>query len=91
MLASLREVRGVASGWGPSPPADPPTDSAVTSLPPRYEAFHGLLTKEVMGYPVTMLKELSSYSSRLSRHFCVREIFEQVRKGIQNSQLLTKK
>ncbi|CAM9821291.1 unnamed protein product [Rangifer tarandus platyrhynchus] len=47
----------------------------------RYEAFHGLLTKEVMGYPVTMLKELSSYSSRLSRHFCVREIFEQNLEG----------
>uniref|UniRef100_A0AC11D8Z6 Coiled-coil domain containing 180 n=1 Tax=Ovis aries TaxID=9940 RepID=A0AC11D8Z6_SHEEP len=47
----------------------------------RYEAFHGLLTKEVMEYPVIILKELNSYSSHLSRHFCVREIFEQNLEG----------
>lgn len=61
----------------------PPTDSTFISLPSRYEAFHGLLTKEVMEYPVIILKELNSYSSHLSRHFCVREIFEQVWKGIK--------
>ncbi|KAB1280424.1 Coiled-coil domain-containing protein 180 [Camelus dromedarius] len=43
----------------------------------RYESFHGLLMKEVMEYPAVILKELNSYSSALSRHFCVREIFEQ--------------
>ncbi|KAM9206500.1 coiled-coil domain-containing protein 180 [Dugong dugon] len=43
----------------------------------RYESFHCVLTKEVMEYPVMILKELNSYSSTLSRHFFVREIFEQ--------------
>ncbi|KAM9642245.1 coiled-coil domain-containing protein 180 [Trichechus inunguis] len=43
----------------------------------RYESFHCILTKEVMEYPVMILKELNSYSSTLSRHFFVREIFEQ--------------
>ncbi|KAF6327036.1 coiled-coil domain containing 180 [Rhinolophus ferrumequinum] len=43
----------------------------------RYECFHVLLTKEVMEYPVIILKELNSYSLNLSRHFYVREIFEQ--------------
>uniref|UniRef100_A0A8C3X0U9 Coiled-coil domain containing 180 n=1 Tax=Catagonus wagneri TaxID=51154 RepID=A0A8C3X0U9_9CETA len=57
----------------------------------RYESFHGLLTKEVMEYPVIILKELNSYSSTLSRYFCVREVFEQVWKGIQKNQPLTKK
>ncbi|XP_054943061.1 coiled-coil domain-containing protein 180 isoform X1 [Physeter macrocephalus] len=47
----------------------------------RYESFHGLLTKEVMEYPAIILKELNSYSSTLSRHFCVREIFEQNLEG----------
>ena len=76
---SPASVRSAAGSWpGPLAPADPPSDTAVTSLPPRYEASHGLLTEEVLGYPATMLEELSSYSSRLSRHFCVREIFEQV-------------
>lgn len=72
----------MAFGWGPSHPAAPPIDSTFISLPSRYEAFHGLLTKEVMEYPVIILKELNSYSSHLSQHFCVREIFEQVWKGI---------
>ncbi|XP_073083402.1 coiled-coil domain-containing protein 180 isoform X2 [Manis javanica] len=43
----------------------------------RYECFHNLLMKEVMEYPVIILKELNSYSSTLSQHFFVREIFEQ--------------
>ncbi|XP_070107225.1 coiled-coil domain-containing protein 180 isoform X2 [Equus caballus] len=43
----------------------------------RYECFHVLLTKEVMEYAVIILKELNSYSSTLSQHFYVREIFEQ--------------
>uniref|UniRef100_A0A8D1M9A2 Coiled-coil domain containing 180 n=1 Tax=Sus scrofa TaxID=9823 RepID=A0A8D1M9A2_PIG len=51
----------------------------------RYESFHGLLTKEVMEYPVIILKELNSYSSTLSRYFCVREVFEQVWKGTQKN------
>uniref|UniRef100_A0A8D1ILE9 Coiled-coil domain containing 180 n=1 Tax=Sus scrofa TaxID=9823 RepID=A0A8D1ILE9_PIG len=51
----------------------------------RYESFHGLLTKEVMEYPVIILKELNSYSSTLSRYFCVREVFEQVWKGTQKT------
>ncbi|XP_022281335.1 coiled-coil domain-containing protein 180 isoform X2 [Canis lupus familiaris] len=47
----------------------------------RYECFHKLLIKEVMEYPVTILKELNSYSSTLSQHFYVREIFEQTLEG----------
>nr|XP_044634068.1 LOW QUALITY PROTEIN: coiled-coil domain-containing protein 180 [Equus asinus] len=43
----------------------------------RYECFHVLLTKEVMECAVIILKELNSYSSTLSQHFYVREIFEQ--------------
>ncbi|XP_054440931.1 LOW QUALITY PROTEIN: coiled-coil domain-containing protein 180 [Pteronotus mesoamericanus] len=43
----------------------------------RYEYFHALLTQEVMEYSAIILKELNSYSSNLSRHFHVREIFEQ--------------
>ncbi|XP_037653212.1 coiled-coil domain-containing protein 180 isoform X3 [Choloepus didactylus] len=43
----------------------------------RYECFHFLLKKEVMEYPGIILKELNSYSSTLSQHFFVREIFEQ--------------
>uniref|UniRef100_G1LEA4 Coiled-coil domain containing 180 n=1 Tax=Ailuropoda melanoleuca TaxID=9646 RepID=G1LEA4_AILME len=43
----------------------------------RYECFHKLLTKEVMEYPVIILQELNSYSSTLSSHFYIREIFEQ--------------
>uniref|UniRef100_F6PSJ0 DUF4455 domain-containing protein n=1 Tax=Equus caballus TaxID=9796 RepID=F6PSJ0_HORSE len=42
----------------------------------RYECFHVLLTKEVMEDAVIILKELNSYSSTLSQHFYVREIFE---------------
>ena len=71
------------SWLGSLTPSWPPLDSGFTSLPPRYESFHGLLTKEVMEYPAIILKELNSYSSTLSRHFCVREIFEQVWKEIQ--------
>ncbi|XP_029058159.1 coiled-coil domain-containing protein 180 isoform X5 [Monodon monoceros] len=47
----------------------------------RCESSHGLLTKEVMEYPAILLKELNSYSSTLSQHFCVREIFEQNLEG----------
>ncbi|XP_016001752.2 coiled-coil domain-containing protein 180 isoform X2 [Rousettus aegyptiacus] len=43
----------------------------------RYEYFNVLLTKEVMEYPIIIMKELSSYSFNLSQHFYVREIFEQ--------------
>ncbi|XP_036891766.1 coiled-coil domain-containing protein 180 isoform X2 [Sturnira hondurensis] len=42
-----------------------------------YEYFHALLTQEVMEYSAIILKELNSYSSSLSRHFYVREVFEQ--------------
>nr|XP_019584733.1 PREDICTED: coiled-coil domain-containing protein 180 isoform X2 [Rhinolophus sinicus] len=49
----------------------------LKSMKHRYECFHVLLTKEVMEYPVIILKELNSYSFNLSRHFYVREIFEQ--------------
>nr|XP_034491854.1 coiled-coil domain-containing protein 180 [Marmota flaviventris] len=49
----------------------------LKSMKSRYECFHGILTKEVMEYPVVVLKELNSYSSTLSQHFFVREIFEQ--------------
>ncbi|XP_040337687.1 LOW QUALITY PROTEIN: coiled-coil domain-containing protein 180 [Herpailurus yagouaroundi] len=47
----------------------------------RYECFHKTLTKEVMEYPVLTLRELNSYSSTLSQHFYVREIFEQTLDG----------
>ncbi|XP_060235849.1 LOW QUALITY PROTEIN: coiled-coil domain-containing protein 180 [Meriones unguiculatus] len=43
----------------------------------RYESFHILLSKEVMEYPAFVLKELNGYSFALSRHFFIREIFEQ--------------
>ncbi|XP_069866287.1 coiled-coil domain-containing protein 180 isoform X1 [Dipodomys merriami] len=43
----------------------------------RFESFHVLLAKEVMEYPVILLKELNNYSANLSRHFFVREVFEQ--------------
>ncbi|XP_054545105.1 coiled-coil domain-containing protein 180 [Talpa occidentalis] len=43
----------------------------------RHERSHALLTKEVTEYPMIILKALNSYSSSLSRHFHVREIFEQ--------------
>ncbi|XP_014441491.1 coiled-coil domain-containing protein 180 isoform X2 [Tupaia chinensis] len=49
----------------------------LRNMKSRYESFHALLTKEVMDYPVIILKELNSYSSALSQHFFVREIFEQ--------------
>ncbi|XP_053512070.1 coiled-coil domain-containing protein 180 isoform X2 [Artibeus jamaicensis] len=42
-----------------------------------YKSFHALLTQEVMEYSAIILKELNSYSSSLSRHFYVREVFEQ--------------
>ncbi|XP_039090675.1 coiled-coil domain-containing protein 180 isoform X1 [Hyaena hyaena] len=47
----------------------------------RYQCFHRILTKEMMEYPVLILRELNSYSSTLSRHFYVREIFEQTLDG----------
>lgn len=65
--------------------AKPFLDDGFTSLPPRYEYFNVLLTKEVMEYPIIIMKELSSYSFNLSQHFYVREIFEQVRRGLQNT------
>ncbi|XP_040594831.1 coiled-coil domain-containing protein 180 isoform X2 [Mesocricetus auratus] len=49
----------------------------LKNLKSRYECFHVLLTKEVMEYPGFVLKELNCYSFTLSRHFFIREIFEQ--------------
>ncbi|XP_060055111.1 coiled-coil domain-containing protein 180 isoform X3 [Erinaceus europaeus] len=43
----------------------------------RYETFHCLQTKEMTDFPTIILNQLNSYSSTLSRHFYVREIFEQ--------------
>ncbi|XP_066223707.1 coiled-coil domain-containing protein 180 [Saccopteryx leptura] len=43
----------------------------------RYGYFHVVLTQEVLKYSTIILKELNSYSASLSRHFHVREIFEQ--------------
>uniref|UniRef100_A0A9L0JS22 DUF4455 domain-containing protein n=2 Tax=Equus TaxID=9789 RepID=A0A9L0JS22_EQUAS len=57
----------------------------------RYECFHVLLTKEVMECAVIILKELNSYSSTLSQHFYVREIFEQVWRGKPKTQPPTEK
>ncbi|XP_036034437.1 coiled-coil domain-containing protein 180 [Onychomys torridus] len=49
----------------------------LKNMKSRYECFHVLLTKEVMEYPGFVLKELNCYSFTLSRHFFIREIFEQ--------------
>uniref|UniRef100_A0A2K6GB33 Coiled-coil domain containing 180 n=1 Tax=Propithecus coquereli TaxID=379532 RepID=A0A2K6GB33_PROCO len=49
----------------------------LKNMKSRYKCFHVLLTKEVMEYPGIILNELNSYSFDLSRHFFVREIFEQ--------------
>ncbi|CAH6790355.1 Ccdc180 [Phodopus roborovskii] len=49
----------------------------LKNMKSRYECFHILLTKEVMEYPGLILKELNCYSFTLSRHFYIREIFEQ--------------
>ncbi|XP_035294581.1 coiled-coil domain-containing protein 180 [Cricetulus griseus] len=49
----------------------------LRNMKSRYECFHILLTKDVMEYPGLVLKELNCYSFTLSRHFFVREIFEQ--------------
>ncbi|KAM5298475.1 coiled-coil domain-containing protein 180 [Ctenodactylus gundi] len=49
----------------------------LKNMKSRYECFHAVLTKEVMEYPVVILKELNAYSSDLSQHFFIREIFEQ--------------
>ncbi|CAO2580667.1 Coiled-coil domain-containing protein 180 [Lemmus lemmus] len=49
----------------------------LKNMKSRYECFHILLTKEVMEYPGLVLKELNCYSFTLSRHFFIREIFEQ--------------
>ncbi|EDL02385.1 mCG14146 [Mus musculus] len=49
----------------------------LKNMKSRYECFHLLLTKEVMEYPGLVLKELNCYSFTLSRHFFIREIFEQ--------------
>ncbi|XP_023561251.1 coiled-coil domain-containing protein 180 [Octodon degus] len=51
--------------------------SFLKNMKSRYECSHVLLTKEVMAYPEIILKELNSYSSKLSKHFFIREIFEQ--------------
>lgn len=68
----------MALGCSFLPSGQLPLDYGLTYLPLRYECFHNLLMKEVMEYPVIILKELNSYSSTLSQHFFVREIFEQV-------------
>ncbi|XP_029775512.1 coiled-coil domain-containing protein 180 [Suricata suricatta] len=47
----------------------------------RYQCFHKTLTKAVVEYSALILRELNSYSSALSRHFYVREIFEQTVDG----------
>ncbi|XP_041523268.1 coiled-coil domain-containing protein 180 [Microtus oregoni] len=49
----------------------------LKNMKSSYECFHILLTKEVMEYPGLVLKELNCYSFTLSRHFFIREIFEQ--------------
>ncbi|XP_059513402.1 coiled-coil domain-containing protein 180 [Myotis daubentonii] len=49
----------------------------LKSMKGRYEQFHVILTREVMEYSAIILNELNSYSSNLSKHFHVREIFEQ--------------
>lgn len=77
----LLGIKGVAPSSGIPHPVKPHLDSGVTSLSPRYESFHHLMTKEVMEYPVILLEELNSYSCTLSQHFFVREIFEQVWRG----------
>lgn len=75
---------GVACGmvlcWGLPHSVEPPLEGGLPYPAPRYECFHKLLTKEVMEYPVIILQELNSYSSTLSSHFYIREIFEQVGK-----------
>ncbi|KAK1334305.1 hypothetical protein QTO34_005308 [Cnephaeus nilssonii] len=49
----------------------------LKNMKSRYEHFHVILTREVMEYSAVILNELNSYSSNLSKHFHVREIFEQ--------------
>ncbi|XP_044937536.1 coiled-coil domain-containing protein 180 isoform X3 [Mustela putorius furo] len=49
----------------------------LKNMKSRYECFHKLLTKEATEYPVIILEELNSYSSTLSQHFYIREIFQQ--------------
>lgn len=71
---------GMALGWGLRRSVEPPLDSGLPYPAPRYECFHKLLMKEMMEYPAIILQELNSYSSTLSRHFYIREIFEQVGK-----------
>lgn len=44
-----------------------------------------------MEYSAIILNELNSYSSNLSKHFHVREIFEQVRRGMPKAQSFTEK
>ncbi|XP_045878635.1 coiled-coil domain-containing protein 180 isoform X7 [Meles meles] len=53
----------------------------LKNMKSRYECFHKLLTKEATEYPVIILEELNSYSSALSQHFYVREIFQQTLDG----------
>lgn len=91
MLAHLRGARSFASGWGLPHSAEPFLDDGITHLPPRYEHFHVILTREVMEYSAVILNELNSYSSNLSKHFHVREIFEQVWRGIQKAQAFSEK
>ncbi|XP_074066897.1 coiled-coil domain-containing protein 180 isoform X2 [Macrotis lagotis] len=42
-----------------------------------YESFHDDLINELKDYPLSILKVLQEYSLSLSRHFQVREIYEQ--------------
>lgn len=44
-----------------------------------------------MEYSAIILNELNSYSSNLSKHFHVREIFEQVWRGMPKAQSFTEK
>lgn len=74
-------VRGWALGRGLPRSAEPLLDEGLPYLPSSYEHFHVLLTQEVMQYSAIILRELNSYSSSLSRHFYVREVFEQVQRG----------
>ncbi|XP_054582862.1 coiled-coil domain-containing protein 180 [Eptesicus fuscus] len=53
------------------------TKDYLKNMKSRYEHFHVILTREVMEYSAVILNELNSYSSNLSKHFHVREIFEQ--------------
>lgn len=74
--AALCNASCQMEAWGTAPARGP--RRIPHRLHSRYECFHLLLTKEVMEYPGFILKELNCYSFTLSRHFFIREIFEQV-------------